>query len=127
VRNRPEHVRSQLHDATRLTAPSGGAVDVGATRGTDIPSEVLRVCVAEQLGDCPARRGERIVGSPNGDRIKGTAGSDSIRARGGADAIDLRKGGADTLDCGPGRDTVLVARADRDDHIARDCERVRRR
>ena len=110
-----------------LAAPSSGSAELAATRGTDIPSEVLEVCVANRLERCPPRRGERVIGSPNGDRIRGTAGSDSIRARRGADEIDLRRGGADALDCGPGRDTVLVGRADRDDRIARDCERVRRR
>jgi RTX calcium-binding nonapeptide repeat (4 copies) len=110
----------------QLTAGSPGTLKVAATRGADIPSQALAVCVGVQLGDCPAARGERIVGSPNGDRIKGTRGSDSIRARGGDDRVDLRKGGADRLDCGPGKDSVLVARG-ADDEMARDCERVRRR
>ena len=110
-----------------IAADSPGTVKVAATRGTDIPSQVLAVCVGAQLDDCPAARGERVVGSPNGDRIKGTHGSDSIRARGGADRIDLRKGGADKLDCGPGKDSVLAARGDADDKIGRDCEWVRRR
>jgi hypothetical protein len=110
-----------------LGATSPGTLKLGATRGSDIPSEVLPVCVGEQLDDCPAVRGERLVGSPNGDKIKGTRGSDSIRARGGADRIDLRKGGADAVDCGPGRDRVLVKRSDDDNRIARDCERLRRR
>jgi hypothetical protein len=111
----------------QITAAGAGTIDVGASRGADIPSEVLRVCVGERLDDCPAARGERLVGGPNGDRIKGTRGSDSIRARGGDDRVDLRKGGADALDCGPGRDKVLVKRSDGDDRIARDCDRVIRR
>jgi len=108
-----------------LAAGIPGTVKVAATRGTDIPSEVLPVCVGAQLADCPPARGERIVGSPNGDKVKGTRGSDSIRARGGDDRIDLRKGGADRVDCGPGKDSVLGAGDD--DKVARDCERVRRR
>ncbi len=110
----------------QVTASSPGTLKLGATRGSDIPSEVLKVCVGEALDDCPRARGERIVGSPNGDRIKATAGSDAIRARGGDDRIDLRKGGADKLDCGPGDDTALVKRSD-DDRLAGDCERIRRR
>jgi hypothetical protein len=124
----------QVGDATtgadgsaQLSADSPGRLKLGATRGADIPSQVLKVCVGAELDDCPRRFGERVVGSPNGDRIKGTVGSDSIRARGGDDRIDLRKGGADRLDCGPGNDEVLVKRADEDDRIARNCERVRRR
>jgi hypothetical protein len=113
--------------SAQLTAGGPGSMKVAATRGSDIPSEVLRVCVGERLDDCPAVRGERLVGSPDGDTITGTKGSDSIRARGGADSVDLRKGGADALDCGPGRDKVLVKRSDDDDRIARDCERLIRR
>jgi hypothetical protein len=110
-----------------ITAAGAGTMEVAAARGADIPSEVLPVCVGARLDDCPPQRGERLVGSPNGDRIKGTRGSDSIRARGGDDRVDLRKGGSDAIDCGPGRDTVLTKRSDRDDRIARDCERVVKR
>jgi hypothetical protein len=111
--------------SAHLIAGEPGTLKVSATRGNDIPSQVLPVCVGEQLADCPAVRGERIVGSPDGDRIKGTRGSDSIRARGGDDRIALRKGGADRVDCGPGKDSV--SGAGDDDKVARDCEKVRRR
>jgi hypothetical protein len=127
-------VGAQVGDSTtgadgtaQLTAASPGTLKLGATRGADIPSEVLKVCVGEPLDDCPPARGKRIVGSPGGDRIKATAGPDAIRARGGDDRVDLRKGGTDRLDCGPGTDSALVKRSDDDDRIARDCERVRRR
>lgn len=97
-----------------------------STRGDDIPSEALGVCVRADLSECPPRRGERIVGSPRGERIKTTKGADLVRARGGADRIDLRRGGADVLNCGRGRDRVLLKRPDRDDRIGRNCERVQR-
>ncbi|HEX2127688.1 MAG TPA: hypothetical protein VHF58_00555 [Solirubrobacterales bacterium] len=99
---------------------------VRATRPPDIPAKVLAVCRGAALQDCPPARGERIVGRADGDRIRGTAGPDKIQARGGADRVDLRKGATDKVDCGPGRDTVVVKRGDRDDRLARDCERVRR-
>jgi hypothetical protein len=111
----------------QVTAGSDGKVKLTATRGADIASEKVPVCVAEELDECPPVHGERLVGSPDGDRIKGTRGDDAIRSRGGADKVDLRKGGADALDCGPGRDTVLLKRSDRGNKIARDCERIRRR
>lgn len=109
-----------------VDADEPGRLRLTATRGSDIPSEALTVCVAEDLAECPAAHGERLVGSPEGDRIKGTAGDDAIRARGGDDKLDLRKGGVDRLDCGPGDDTVIVERSD-DHRLSRDCERVRRR
>jgi hypothetical protein len=107
-----------------LTAPDR-KVRLRATRGADIPSEALKVCVSEQLSDCPPVRGERIRGRSVRDRIKGTRGADAILARGGRDLVDLRKGGPDKVRCGAGRDTVLGKR--RDDRVARDCERIRRR
>ena len=111
----------------QITAGSGDKLKLTATRGAAIPSEKVPVCVAAALDECPPVHGERLVGSRDGDRIKGTRGDDAIRGRGGDDKIDLRKGGSDELDCGPGRDTVRLKRSDRSDSIARDCERVRRR
>jgi hypothetical protein len=114
-------------DGTAQLAAAGKKATLVATRGADIPSEALRVCASDELASCPAEHGERIVGSPEADRIATTAGADSIRARGGDDKIDLRRGGPDRVDCGPGRDVVTVRRSDGDDKIAGDCERVRRR
>jgi hypothetical protein len=105
-----------------LTVDQPGKPSLAATRGTDIPSKSLRLCVAAQLSDCPARRGERVFGTSERDKIKGTAGSDEIRSRGGDDRIDLRKGGIDRVRCGAGEDKVLVKRGDRDDEISRNCE-----
>jgi len=108
-----------------LVATEAKRIALSATRGSDIPSGTLRTCVAEQLEDCPAVRGERIVGTGKGDRIRSTRGADSIRARGGDDRIDIRRGAKDKVDCGGGEDEVLVRHRDRDDRIAKDCERIR--
>jgi Ca2+-binding RTX toxin-like protein len=105
----------------------GKRLKLSATRGADIPAQPLKVCVAEQLSACPAGHGEKIVGRSGKDKIKGTKGADRIRGRGGNDRIDLRKGGPDRVDCGPGKDTVLLKRGDSDDKLARSCERTRRR
>lgn len=104
----------------------GGSAELTASREGDIPSQALQVCVSASLEECPARRGERIVGSPEADKIKGTKGADAIRARGGADKVDLRAGGKDSLNCGRGKDTALVPRSSQA-KIARNCERIRRR
>ena len=103
-----------------------GFLRLAATRSPDIPTKPLIVCVGAPITDCPPARGERIIGRADGDRIKGTAGSDKMRARGGADRIDIRKGAFDRVDCGSGRDTVLVRRGDDDDKVGRNCERIRR-
>ena len=112
------------------TRPDGTAMVVAAddtrlraTRRNDIPSEPLKVCVDSDLSNCPAKRGERIVGTDDGDEIDGTRGDDRVKARGGRDRIDVRGGGRDKVDCGGGRDKV---RADGDDKIDRDCEDVNR-
>lgn len=113
----------------QLTAGAVGELTVAATRGTDIPSEALAVCVGPEANSCPAARGIRLVGSPQADRIKGTAGNDSIRSRGGDDRIDLRKGGADQLNCGKGRDLVRTKRKFANDGLVinGNCERVKRK
>lgn len=111
----------------RVTAAREGRLRLVGRRGTDIPSNRLELCVNDDRDACAARRGERIVGRSAPDRIKGSAGGDVIRARGGGDRIDIRGGGPDRVDCGPGKDRVLVERSERDDRLARDCERIRRR
>lgn len=109
--------------------PAGGPegfIRLSATRPPDIPAQTLSVCVSAPVTDCPRARGERIIGRADRDRIKGTAGFDTIKARAGDDRIDLRKGAADRVDCGSGRDTVVVKRGDDDDRLGRNCERLRR-
>ncbi len=112
----------------QISVASAGRAKIVATRGTDIPSETLATCVSAVIDDCPAALGKRVVGSPQADAIKGTAGSDSIRSRGGDDSVDLRKGGLDQVNCGKGRDTVRIKRADGDSiQVRGSCERIRRR
>lgn len=88
---------------------TGAKNDLRATGGTDdAPSAELRVCGSDTLADCPPRRGLRIYGSSGPDRIRATRGPDKIN-------------------CGRGRDIVYIRRGERDDRIARSCERVIRR
>ena len=111
-----------------LTVAAPREAHLGAGRGTDIPSEVLDTCIGAQLDDCAKARGERLVGSPDGDRIKGTKGDDSIRSRGGDDRIDARQGGADTINCGKGRDKVKLKRKRAGDAVIKgSCEKVKRK
>lgn len=112
----------------QISVAAAGRAKIVATRGTDIPSETLPVCAAAAVEDCPPALGRRVVGSPQADRIKGTAGSDSIRSRGGDDKVDLREGGFDKVNCGTGKDTVRIKRADADSiEIRGSCERIKRR
>jgi len=64
---------------------------------------------------------DRIVGGPNGNTLRGGAGNDSItggvgeqRIEGdeGDDLIDSRDGVYDSIDCGPGNDTVFADAGD---------------
>ena len=112
----------------QLTVGAPGDAQLGATRGTDIPAEVLDTCVGARLDDCPKARGERLVGSPQGDKINGTRGDDQIRSRGGDDRIDARQGGADTINCGRGSDKVKIKRklaAEVD--VKGSCEKVKKK
>ena len=120
----PDGTLTTADDGTaQVVAPAAGDLRLTAVRGTDIPSQTLRVCVDPQPSACPAKRGKKILGRDADDRIEGTGGADTIRARGGRDRVFARGGEADRVDCGPGRDKVL---ADRHDKIAKNCETVRR-
>jgi hypothetical protein len=62
-------------------------------------------------------------GGRRGEVLRGRRGRDCLHAGGGNDRVFARDGSPDALYCGSGRDRV---RADRYDHVAGDCERVRR-
>jgi len=83
-----------------------GRTDLVATgRTDDVPSAEVAVCAAEDLSECPRRRGKTIYGSPGNDEIEGTHGPDRI-------------------DCGRGEDVVHGAQ--RSDQIGANCEKVKR-
>jgi hypothetical protein len=123
-----------IEGASDVTALGGGRYEVSvpdgkttltASRDVDIPSNHVTTCVSDRPKDCPRAHGRRIFGSDKGDKIKGTRGWDKISSGGGNDVIKLRNGGRDRVNCGAGRrDKVKVKSNDRDDRIARNCERV---
>ncbi len=113
---------------TIVTSSEAGTDRLHATRGQDIPSNRVKVCVDPDPSRCPRLHGKRIVGSVRGDEIRGTRGWDAIKAGGGGDQVDLRRGGRDRVNCGRGRhDKVIVGRGDHNNRIAASCERVVRR
>lgn len=65
-----------------------------------------------------------LSGGPGNDRLHGGRGTDRFLGGSGNDGITARDGERETVNCGSGRDTVTVDRADR---VSRDCERVIRR
>ncbi len=118
-----------------VTDPTGGATLVfdepgrkfiRGVRGIDIPTDGLRLCAWESSeSECDRFVTGRVVGTQENDRIRGTDEPDRIIGRDGNDRINSRGDDvADTIRCGPGKD---VARADRFDRVARNCERIRRR
>jgi hypothetical protein len=90
-----------------------------ARHGDDIPDSA-KVCVG---AGCAPRARLAIIGTDHRDVIDGTSGDNQVRGRGGRDRIDVRGGGTDTVDCGAGRDVVLLGN---EDH-ARRCEVQSRR
>jgi hypothetical protein len=106
---------------------SVGTHSLRATRGQNIPSNHLSVCVAASAAACPGAHGARILGSGHADAIDGTRGWDSISARGGKDEVDIRNGGRDRVTCGVGTDRVILRVGDTNDHISSSCERVVRK
>ena len=63
-----------------------------------------------------------LAGGPGNDTLKPGPGRDRVLGGPGNDTILARDGTRDSIDCGPGLDTVTADRADR----LRGCERVRR-
>jgi Tol biopolymer transport system component len=109
----------------RLHATAKGAS--GALQMTDELFFTPSRCVTVDPGS-----GGRIYGTRFADQLCGRRGADAIRplqgkdrvsAGAGPDVIYARDGDRDVIACGLGRDLVI---ADRQDKVARDCERVRR-
>lgn len=67
--------------------------------------------------------GDQIAGNDGGDTIDPGRGSDIVSAGAAADNVDALDGYADSIDCGPGDDTVT---ADSFDTVNADCEHVTR-
>jgi hypothetical protein len=98
---------------------------IRGVRGSDVPTDGVRLCAwAESATECETFIAGRVVGTHEGDRITGTNDPDRIIGRDGNDRITSRgDDAADAVRCGPGND---VARVDRIDRVARNCEKVRR-
>jgi hypothetical protein len=114
-----------------VSFPQPGVPVLRASRGSDIPSQALGVCVADPVTQCPELRGREILGTDGPDNIVGTlgadqvrprAGNDNIKSRAGGDLIVSRGGGADKVKCGGGKDVV---EADKKDRIGKSCEKVK--
>lgn len=106
---------------TTVTPSGAGTLALQATRGVDIPSNLLNVTVSAELDPCAATTGEEIVGSGKRDRIRGTADPETITARGGDDKVNATGGCADQVDCGSGKDRATVDSLD----SVRRCNRVK--
>jgi hypothetical protein len=90
-----------------------------ANHAPDIPV-FSELCVGQTAAECPKRRIKRIVGTRGPDRILGTSGPDRILARAGTDRVNVRGGSVDRVNCGTGRDRVVLGRRDSE----RLCEKV---
>jgi hypothetical protein len=103
-------------------SPDGGAIAFSGPRpGCRGHSTLL----LDAAGHVTAPTGScEIAGTSRSDVIQGTiAGGDVILAGKGNDVIHARNGHHDTVDCGPGRDTVWADRSD----TLRGCEIVHAR
>ena len=109
-------------DGTTTVNPSSeGTFPLQATRGVDIPSNVVSLTVDAELDACAAQVASEIVGTRKRDKIDGTPDPDTITARGGKDRVRAAGGCSDIVDCGSGHDKATVDASD----IVRRCQRVR--
>jgi len=120
-------------EVTGASAPTGpdGTTEISlttayqtivASRDGAITDEA-QICAGDEARDCPKQPGTIIGGSSKPDKIKGTKGPDSIDAGGANDKIDSRDGEVDHVDCGGGKKNKV--KADREDEIAKNCEKVK--
>ena len=79
---------------------------------------------AEGEGDNVTSAIENVVGGDGGDVISGSEQANRLSGGPGDDTLNAYAGGTDTLECGPGTDSVVV---DETDMVATDCEQVDRR
>ena len=109
-----------------VTFDQTGRQFIRGVRGIDVPTDGLRLCAwQESRTECETFIAGRVVGTHDADRIRGTDDPDRIIGRDGDDRINSRgDDAADAVRCGPGKD---VARVDRIDRVARNCETVKRR
>jgi hypothetical protein len=106
---------------TTINPSAEGTFQLQATRGIDIPSNIVNLTVDQELDPCAAGVPSEIVGTRKRDKIEGTADPDTITARGGKDRVRAAGGCADTVDCGSGRDKATVDPTD----VVRRCQRVK--
>jgi hypothetical protein len=105
----------------RATVALGsGNATLQATRGVDIPSNEISICVAESASECAPQH--EIAGTPGPDKIKGAELADKIKAKARNDRVKARGGAPDRINCGTGKRDVAVV--DRDDTV-KACEKVK--
>jgi hypothetical protein len=112
---------TDANGSTTINPAVEGTFPLQATRGADIPSNVVNLTVDEDLDPCATQASEEIVGTRKRDKIDGTASPDAITARGGDDRVRVAGGCSDVVDCGSGRDKATVDPSD----AVRRCNKVR--
>jgi Ca2+-binding RTX toxin-like protein len=101
-------------DYSNRTAPvtitlDGQADDGEAGEGDNIAADVESATGGSGNDKIVAGPGEaNLEGGPGNDSIKGSPGEDRIEGGEGDDTIDARDGRYDSIDCGPGNDTVIA-------------------
>jgi hypothetical protein len=105
-----------------VSVGGAGTATLRATRGADIPSNEVPVCVSDSLSKCNPKQGTLIAGTGKPDVIKGTKSPDEIKARARNDLVKARGGAPDHVNCGAGRRDVAVVDAE---DTVRACEKVK--
>jgi hypothetical protein len=120
-------------EVTGASAPTGadGTTEISLTtaRQTIVASRAgaitdeAQICASSAASDCAPQAGTIIGGSSKPDKIKGTNGPDAINAGGGNDEVNARDGQVDDIDCGGVKKNKV--KADRDDEVAKNCQKVK--
>ena len=115
---------SHGHD---LISAGAGSDCVAGNRGRDrLAGEAGTDSVSGHSGNDSLFGGpgrDRLVGGPGADRLSAGTGRNRLSGGGGKDRLLARNNRVDRINCGAGNDRVV---ADKNDRVARNCERVRR-
>lgn len=99
----------------------GTDTDADKLLGDDGPNELNGLSGDDEI--LGAGGNDILIGDGGSDYLEGGPGSDALRGGPGFDEVEAQDGSADTVSCGSEFD---IARVDRVDAVASDCENVQR-
>jgi RTX calcium-binding nonapeptide repeat (4 copies)/WD40-like Beta Propeller Repeat len=116
---------SMVSQAVAAKAPATGKTIKGTAKADKLTGTAGNDTIHGNGGNDRISGGagaDKLYGDAGNDTINAGAGRDSVYGGSGKDTIQARDGERDAIDCGAGRDTVVVDKTD----VVKRCETVKR-